>query len=213
MYELHWAPDTGAFVIHAALEQARDRVGADYRRVVVDMGAGGHKEPAYLALNPLGQVPTLVLPDGQVVTESAAMVIHLAEAFPEAGLLPAAGHVDRPKALRWLLFLAMNIYGDNLRYNAPGRFTDEPAGAAAVRRSAAARLERFWQLVDAALEPGPFLLGETCSAVDLYCAMMTDWALAREQVFGRAPRVARAFELVCAQPVVARIAEENSLVP
>lgn len=208
MYKLYWAPKTGAFVVQAALEQAD----AAYDRVVVDIRAGAQKEPAYLAINSLGQVPSLALPDGQVVTESAAMVLHLADAFPGAGLLPAADHPDRPKALRWLMFLAMNVYGDNLRYNYAARYTDDPSGAPGVRAAAVEQLVRSWKMFDDALESGPFLLGETCCAVDIYAAMMTDWSLPRAQLFACAPRVARAFALVCELPAVSPIAEANELI-
>ncbi len=208
MYRLYWAPSSGAFVVQAALEQS----GAPYEKITVSLRDGAHKRPDFLAINPLGQIPALALPDGQIMTESAAMLLHLDDAYPDSGLLPPTADPARAKALRWLIFLACNIYGENLRYNSPARYTADEEATPALRRNAAERLERYWALLDQALDPGPFLLAGSPSIVDVYYAMMTDWGLAREAIFARCPRVARAFEEVSRQPAVARIAAENELV-
>lgn len=81
MYELFGAPRTGS----AAIEIALECCGVDYRVINTE-----HDRDALLRINPLGQLPTLVLPDGQVLTESAAILIHLGLAFPTSGLLDQA---------------------------------------------------------------------------------------------------------------------------
>ena len=97
MYTLYWAADSGAFAIQALLEELE----ALYRREVVDTRRGEQRQPDYLALNPMAQVPTLRLPDGTVITETGAMLMHLCDAHPERGLLPTPGTSGRAIACRW----------------------------------------------------------------------------------------------------------------
>ena len=111
MYTLHWSPETGSFAPHAALEEA----GAEYRLVEVDLQGGAHHSEEFLALNPRAQVPVLTLPDGTVLTESAAMMLHIADCHPEAGLFPPVGSVARARAYRWLLFGVLNLYETDCR--------------------------------------------------------------------------------------------------
>ena len=97
MYRLYWARNTGAFAPEAAMTLA----GVPFERLAVDTDAGEHQGEAYRRLNPMGQVPLLILPDGTAMTESAAMLLHLADRFPEAGLAPAPG--TRPMMLPRML--------------------------------------------------------------------------------------------------------------
>ncbi|MGF1629990.1 MAG: glutathione S-transferase family protein [Kiloniellaceae bacterium] len=171
MYKLYWAPNTGAFAPDAVLTLA----GATFERIAVDLDAGEQHGEAYLGLNPMGQIPVLLLPDGQPVTESAAMVLHLIERFPEAGLAPSPGSASRAVFDRWLVFLAVNVYGAILRFYYAGRYTTDPAGTEGVRQAAERDLERQFAILEAALDPGPFLLGETFGAADIYLLMLVDW--------------------------------------
>jgi len=164
MYRLYWNKDTGAFAPDIVLQLA----GAPCERIRVDHKTGEHRDPDYLRLNPMGEIPTLVLPDGTVLTESAAMILHLVDAHPAAGLAPPPGSADRARFDRWLLFMAVNLYGAVLRQAYPERYTADPAGAPAVREAADRAVDRYWALVADALMPGPFLLGgaaECCRPV------------------------------------------------
>ena len=78
MYTLYWSADSGAFAVQAVLEE----LGQPYRREVMSTAAGDHRTPAFLAVNPMAQIPALRLPDGTIVTESGAMVAHLCDAHP-----------------------------------------------------------------------------------------------------------------------------------
>ena len=104
-YILHGAVGTGSFVVEAALLKA----GAPH--TLVNMWQRGDKKrprlrsPPFVELNPKGQVPVLVLPGGEVVTESAAILLHLAAAFPEAQLAPAPGTPAHATFLRHLLLI------------------------------------------------------------------------------------------------------------
>jgi glutathione S-transferase len=201
MYRLYWARNTGAFAPEAVMTLA----GVPFERVAVDVEAGEHRGEAYRRLNPMGQVPLLVLPDGQAMTESAAMLLHLVDRFPQAGLAPAPGSSERAAFDRWLLFMAVNLYGGALRYYYPDRFSTDPAGAEGVKAAAARDLDRWFALVAAALDPGPFLLGARYGAADLYLLMLAEWyAPARE--LGAIRRLCDALK---AEPAVATVCAVN----
>jgi len=200
MYTLYWNTDTGAFAPNLVLALAR----APFERVRIDHRKGENRTPAYLKISPLGQIPALRLPDDSTITESAAMLLHLVEAYPGAGLAPPPGTGARAHFHRWLLFLATGVYGAVLRVSYPERHTDDPAGAAAVREAANRALETQWAIVEAAIEPGPYLFGPSITAADIYLAMLACWydGLASK------PRVRRIHTLVRSTPEGERLWQE-----
>src|SRR5580692_7701286 len=125
------------------------------------------------AVNPVAQVPTLVLPGGEVMTESAAITLHLADVAQSAALVPAPGEAERPKFLRWLVFLVTNIYPTFTYIDDPTRFA--PAAAADEFAANVARYrESLWAMVED--EAGEeWFLGRRFSALDIYLAVMTRW--------------------------------------
>ena len=202
MYKLYWAPNTGAFAPHVMLEE----IGADYEIVVLDKKVGEHRGAAYRALNPACKIPALMMPDGTVMAESAAIVLHLGDSHPEAGLLPSPGTPERARLMHWLMFLASGLYEADLRWNYSERYTDDAAGAGGVKDSAAMELDRLFALIEGhALDPGPYVLGETYSAVDVYLLMLAEWHYAPAQLYAGSPRIARVRDLLRARPAVQRI--------
>lgn len=178
MYRLYWNRDTGAFAPDLVLRLA----GAPCERIRIDHLAGEHRRPDYLRLNPMGEIPTLVLPNRTVLTESAAMLLHLVDAHPQAGLAPPPGTADRARFDRWLLFMAVNLYGAAARQVHPERYTTDPAGAPGVREAADRAVDRCWALIADALDPGPFLLGDRVTAADLYLLMLLTWYDFRDEM-------------------------------
>jgi glutathione S-transferase/GST-like protein len=205
MYELYWSADTGAFAVQAVLEE----LGQEYERVVVDTREGRHREPGYTALNPMQQVPALRLPDGTVMTESGAMVLHLCDAHPEKGLLPEPGTTGRAAAYRWLFWLATGLYESDLRYYYPDRYTADAASAASVKQAALDRMDRLIAMAADLLGAGPYVLGERFSAVDLYLFMLVLWHPARAAIFRRHPGLGEHARRVRARPAVQRIWADN----
>jgi GST-like protein len=126
------------------------------------------------SLNPLAQVPTLVLPDGSVMTESAAITLHLADATGTHDLVPPPGDSARPQFLRWLIFLVANIYPTFTYADVPTRFVPGDEAAKAFRNNVDAYAQDLWRMVEA--EAGaPWFLGERFSALDICVAAMTRW--------------------------------------
>ena len=205
MYKLYGDADSGSFAPQVVLEE----LGADYELITVALEEKATRTPEFLAVNPLGQIPVLVLPDGTVMTESAAMVVYLADTAPQAGLLPAAGDTARATALRWLFLLAANLYEADLRYYYAERYAGGTACAAAVKTAAQAHMRRTLELVEAALEPGPFLLGERYSVVDPYLCMVGAWYPQQDEMAAALPRILRHRDAVRARPAVARVWDQH----
>src|SRR4051812_41872777 len=94
-HRLYCSKGSGSMLVEAAFERA----GVPVEFVDLAWEDVGWNSRVLAPLNPLGQIPTLVLPDGTVMTESAAMILYLAERAPDAGLAPAIGHPSRPAFL------------------------------------------------------------------------------------------------------------------
>src|SRR5262249_30100247 len=149
--------------------------GAPYQAIRVDRRKGENRKPDFLAINPMAQIPALVLPDGTVMTESLAIVLYLVAAHPGTGLAPKPGTRESALFHRWIAFVAVNAYMADLRSSYPDRYTADPDGAEGVRQAANRDMDQHWTIVEQALKPGPFLLGERLSAADIYVAMVAKW--------------------------------------
>jgi len=125
-YRLYGAKGSGSMIVEAAFGIARIAV----ETIDLDWDDVGWQSRTLADLNPLGQVPTLVLPNDGVMTESAAMILHLADIAPDCGLVPAPTHPQRTAFLRWLVFLASAVYPTFTYGDDPKRWLagDEVAG-------------------------------------------------------------------------------------
>jgi glutathione S-transferase len=194
-YTLYSHDGSGGFAVEAALTKAA----APHKVVVVDTAKGDQNRPDFVAINPMRQVPALVLPDGTVMTESAAMVIHLANVFPDKGLAPTSATSAHARFLRWMLFMAANLYEGDLRYYYPDRYTSDPNGIPGVKAAGAAHMMKSFGIVDEALASGPFLCGSALTMADAYLAMLTAWS--PEPITSR--RIMAVREAVAADPQIA----------
>jgi len=168
---LYGSPSTASLVVHWLLIE----LGAEHELVLLDFETRQHKSDDYLALNPAGVVPTLVM-DGQVLTEAAAIALHLADLHPQAGFLPAVGSPERGEAYRWMFWCANTVQP---AYRA-WFYAHEMAGpdnAGATRDQARQRLEAAWQRLSDHLQAGgPYMLGAQPSVVDLMLVMLLRWS-------------------------------------
>jgi glutathione S-transferase len=150
-------PRSRAQMVHWMLEEA----GAPYRIVPIDLDKGEHKTPAFLALNPMGKLPTIVH-RGVVVTETAAIIAYLADTFPAAGLAPPPGDAARGSYYRWLFFGAGCIEPAVL---------DKLFKRPDIARKTAVGWGSYDDVVATlkkALADGPYLLGDKFTAADVY---------------------------------------------
>jgi len=178
-YILYGDKGSGAFCVEAALAEAGQPV--EFRPISLETEE--QKSENFLALNPSGKIPALQLPEGApnngIVTETAALLILIAERHLEAKLLPASGAPDRATALRWLAFMACEIYPIVEIADYPERFIADHKGAAVLKQSAKKRIRERLLVVEGAVA-GPWFLGEAFSALDIYAAMFSRWREARE---------------------------------
>jgi glutathione S-transferase/GST-like protein len=205
MYRLYWARESGAMAPQALFEE----IGVEYEKIVIDLDKGEHKSEEFLSVNPMGQIPALILPDGTLMTEAAAMLVQITDRHPEAKLAPPAGSVERARFLRWLFFLSSSVYPAVLRVYYSERFSTDPSAAEAIKAAAEADLDDQFGILDDALDPGPYLLGETFSAVDIMLWMLIQWHPEPTHLFEKAPRVGRIAGLVQERPAIARTWREH----
>jgi glutathione S-transferase len=131
------------------------------------------------------------------MTESAAIVIYLAAAHPDAGLAPKAGLPAHARFLRWMVFMTANLYEGDLRYFYPERYTTDPAGVPGVKAAGAAHMAKAFGVIDQELADGPFVAGKALSIADVYLATLMTWS--KEPI--AAPRLLAVQKAVIADPV------------
>ncbi len=170
MIELHYYPDNASTFPHMLLRE----IGSPFELRLVDRKAGAQKSAAYLALNPTGKIPVLVH-DGQVIYETLAVGLHLADAFPEARLAPPPGAPARGLYYRWMAVIANTLQADMRAWFYPHEFTTDADGVAAAKAAAGKRLGKAFAMIAAQLGEGPWLLGAELSAADFYLLMMVAW--------------------------------------
>ena len=193
IYTLYNRPGSGGVVVEAALTLAD----APFELIELDSKAGTPLPESFRETNPWGQLPTLILPNGTTMTETSAILVHLALCFPGQAPRATAWHVGTRTFLRWTTFANVNLYEAVVRRGYPFRFTDDPEGYDALQSAAIRRMREALALIDAHVE-GPFLLGEEMTVADIYIAMFFVWH--RGDI--EAPRLARIADAVRGHPVV-----------
>lgn len=200
MLTLYGAPGSGA----AAVECALRHLGLPFRTVRAATWEPGPSLDELRRINPMGQVPTLVLEDGTVLTESAAILIHLGLAHASSGLLPMAPSA-RAKALQGLVFIAANCYPCISLIDYPERFTTATGKASLekVRQGARSRLHQHWEAFADMFPPQPTLSGAAPGALDYLAVVVSRWSGARAHLAAQRPALAAHLEQVQALPHVA----------
>jgi GST-like protein len=206
VYTLYGKKGSGSASVEAALGLA----GAPYRIIET---ASWETNDAYrdlLVINPIGQIPTLVLPDGDALSESAAILIHLHGAFPQAGLLPPDA-AARAQAIRGLVFIAANCYSAITVIDFPERFCSDADDAIKerIRTGTRARLHRHWEIFADMFAPHPFLAGADVGALDLYASVVSKWSGARRHIEQQRPEFFAALQRTETHPKVAAVFERH----
>lgn len=161
---LYYYPGTCSRGPMVGLEEAA----ASYNMELVVYVRGDNKSPAYLQLNPNGKVPTMVA-DGVSITETSAMMVYLARAFPDAKLLPfGEGDASDAKIAADVIWCSTSVHPNVFHIRLPQFFCDEEAGLKRVREMAMERLARDFQQVEDRLADGPWFFGDQWSIADAY---------------------------------------------
>jgi GST-like protein len=184
MYTLYGTKGSGSSIAEAGLE----RCGLEFRVVRASQWEADSAYEELKKINPLGQIPTLVLPDGTVLTESAAILMHLGLEFSECGLLPPTASA-RAQTLRGLVYIAANCYSAISQIDYPERYTTETSETAqeAVRLGARRVLHRHWEIFADTFHGHPFLGGAEPGALDIMAAIVSKWSGARKHLAAERP--------------------------
>jgi GST-like protein len=162
--------------------------------------AGDIRDEEMARVNPMQQVPALVLPDGELMTESAAILIHLADSHPAARLAPAPDDPRRPAFLRWMFFVSAQIYALVWARDDPGRLAADEAHKPVILERTAERMAYCWRLMDAQVSPGRYILGSDLSVLDLYVSVVSCWGPRRPRFYQEAPKMAEVVRRVDRDP-------------
>lgn len=207
---LHYFPGNASMTPHLLLRE----LGVPFALQLVDRNQAAHKSAAYLKLNPNGLIP--VLQDGELVLyETAAIVLHLVDSFPQAGLAPAVGTPERAEFYKWLAWLSSSLqpmmahyfYSD--RMVAPGN----AVGAAEVRAQAEAKIAAMIDQVEARLATQPWMLGERFSALDPYTFMLCRWTRGMQRPARTLPALGPWLQKMLQRPAVRQLIEAEGLQP
>jgi len=170
-YTLLGTRGCGSTIVAAALELT----GFPWGYEEVDYQLDSPERDRLLELNPLGQVPTLILPNGEVMTESAAIILLLHDRAPHAELVPHAGSALLPQFLRWLLFINAEIYPTFTYADHPERWLPKAPESEQLAAEILRYRQRLLLQLASACGDGPWFLGRSFSALDLYVAVMCHW--------------------------------------
>jgi glutathione S-transferase len=167
-YRLYARQGAGSLAPQMLLEA----IGAAYELVWISKAPA--EIEAYRRISPAAKIPALILPDGTVMSESAAILIHLTDAHPAAALAPIAGSSAHARFLQWMVFLSANTYEAVLRFYYAKRYSAAgEAAAAQIKTQALADWTSHLETVQAVLSP--YVLGAELSAADLYLYMLASW--------------------------------------
>jgi len=204
-YILHGRPGWGSAIVEAQLAW----YGLPFRlEDSGDLLASDEARTRMRPLNPLAQVPVLVLPGGETMTESAAITLHLADLTGRDDLVPGPKAPERAAFLRWLVFIVANIYPTFTYGDIPERFVKAEGAGEGFRAELDDYVRRLWGMMEAA-SGRPHFLGERFSALDIYLAVMTRWRPGAKWFVENAPRVTAAAGRASEHPALAAVMARN----
>ena len=191
MMQLYWCPRSRSFSALWLMEE----IGEPYERVLIDITTGAQKAPEFLKINPMGKVPALK--DGDAtIAEASAICTYVADRYPETGLAPPPNDPRRAKYLQWLFFSPGCIEPALIQIYAK---LDIPTSTAAWGSAA-----QVFDVLDAALEKGPFLLGETFTAADIMIGSGLNFAVRMFKMVPTRPAFDRYLDICSARPAFQR---------
>ncbi len=208
--ELYFAPGACSFVPHASLEAVKAATGQEFEPRLVKLHKGEHKTPEYLAMNPNGQVPVLVV-DGRPLNQIVAILEFLDRSFPKAQLLPADSWA-RAQALSQLAWLNNTVHPTFTRVFRKEEFAESEPAQAEVKKVAQARyrkhLERIQEMTAGA---SPYWFGGRVTPHDAYAFTLLRWGGYAGIDPGSLPRLLAYVERVMAAPPVAAALERERI--
>ena len=200
-YTLYNRPGSGGFAVEAAFALADQ----PFELISIDSAPSTPLPEDFRDINPWKQVPTVITPDGNMITETGAILIHIAGKWPGPQTGPEPWTDAHANLMRWCVFLSANLYEGILRFAYPARYTTDPDGQKALLTAQAVRNQQAFELLEQELQDKPFLLGENLSVADVYMAMIYNWHRERPNL----PRCTALTHAIAGHPVIAPIWQRN----
>jgi glutathione S-transferase len=191
MIKLYWSPRSRSFTAIWLLEES----GLPYERVLTDISTGAQKAPEYLAINPMGKVPALRDGDASL-GEAAAICAYIADRYPETNLAPAITDPLRARYLQWLFFTPSCMEPAIIQIYTK---LEVPPSTAAWGSAT-----QTFDALDAALQKGPWILGEKFSAADIAIGAGLNFAVRIFKMLPSRPSFDAYLERIVARPAFQR---------
>ncbi len=196
MFTVYGAKGSGSVAVEAALTL----MGLDYKVVDADPWGDVAALDALEKVSPLRQVPVLELPDGRTMTESAAILLWFGDSREGRPFAPALSDPNRPAYLRWMVYIPAAIYPMyGIKDNVASWVSD---GDCQVELTANTidRITACWKIMEAAVEPSPFILGDSPTFLDLYVSVVSRWTPGRDAFAENCPKLGAMVKLVDEDP-------------
>lgn len=152
------------------------------------------------AINPARQVPAIVFPSGEIMTESAAILIYLADLHPEAGLAPRPTEPERAQYLRWMSYVSSAIYSWFWAKGDPMRLALRDGDGPAMVERIHDRIAACWRMMDEQIAPGRYILGDEMTVLDLYVTVISRFGPWRNRFYQTAPKLSEIVRRIDADP-------------
>ena len=204
---LYFAPTACSIAPHIALEE----LGIPFEPRRIDLAKGEQTSPEFLALSPLGRVPTMII-DGEAVTEVPALLTYVASLDPRMGLTPPAGSLAYARCFEWLGFLASSLHVAYAQFRRPQRFLPEesPARDELTERGRDNTI-RFYREVERRLS-GTWAAGDSYSIADINLFPFFTWAWRLDfDIRAECPKWAALFDRLKERPAVQRAVEREGI--
>lgn len=202
MLTFYYAAGTCALASHLALEHA----GARYEAVRLDFKAQQQRSPEYLRVNPKGRVPALATDRG-VLTETPALLLFIAQSFPESGLAPLDDAFLLAKMNEFNAYLCATVHVNHAHKGRGYRWVEpeDTAAIEAMRRKVPRTMTESFTLIEEQMLQGPWVLGERFSTCDLYLFTIAGWLEGDGVDIARFPKVADHYRRVQALPEAQKV--------
>jgi len=204
MLTLYGATGAGSVAPQALLTHLQ----VPFELKLIDFDANEDQSDTFLATNPRGQIPVLVLQDNSVLTESLAIMLHVADCHPSAGMSPAMGSAERAQLYRWMSFISTNVYEGLLRVLYPDMYTTS-SDLDGVVESADQYLHAAFGILSQRLNQAPWLVGERTGITDIYLAMLLTWYPDQPKLYELYPNLRQTLEQVLALEGVSGVFADN----
>ncbi len=213
---LYVLPGACSLASHIALEAAVEAQGSEqdgprFGIDVVVVPRGHHRKPEYLAINPRGTVPALVTREGNLVVESLAVLLHIADQAPAAGLAPPLGDPARDRLHGLLSFMVTTVHPAFQMLWRAERFADSEKARADVRRTAESRIATMFGALQEELDSRGRLTGDRFSIADAYLFVLGRWGLRLGRPTTAYPQLWRFTEAAAALPAAQRAMEREGI--